>query len=881
MNVPNAHDLWLRLRAIFSRRTVERELTDELDFHLAMQSERHMARGVAEADAWALARREFGSVELSKEDARDARRVRFIDELAQDVRYALRGFRRAPTFAATVILTIGLALGLNTTVFSIFNAYVLRPLEIRSPATLFDVAWFDRSGANHQFSQAMYDGLARDGRAFDDLIAQRFLFARVDGQPSMGELVSGNYFDMLGVPAALGRTLHPGDAAAPGMSPVMVLSHRAWVSRFGQDSSVIGRRVLVHGLSVEIVGVAREGFGGLEDVPRDFWVPLTMIGALSDTPNLYGPGQPELLLVSGRLKAGVSPEQAKDLVRVWAQGFTDPVPERSRAMGAYVTEHSTAVAFTPEAVAVASPIIVAFALVLLIATANVANMMLARGMARQREIGIRLSLGAGRARLIRQLVTEAVLLAIPAAFVGFVLARVTLDAGVRLMFATLPGSFASYMRVAPLQPDFRAFVFILVVALASTVLFGLAPALQATRPSVVQAARGNFDHELHPSRLRDALVLAQVTAASVLLIVSGVLYRNAHRIERIDPRVRTANILQVAVFEKGRAALLRQLRTEPGIVAIGAAGRSPLDGSFNGVPVTARTTGIGATAFFNWVSGEYFTILDIPLVAGRGFTAEEGASGAPVTIVSQATARRLWSGRDPVGESLVIDSVPSQQRATDRRLPHAAIVIGVARDAASGVLVFGTQRMVAYFPSSPEVAGSRLILRTAGDAMATKRVLTDRLDRLIPGAVEDIHTMEEFVAGSVYPFHAAYWVSSAIAVIAVILTLTGIYGVLSCIVIQRTREIGIRIALGATTGGVVGLVVTRAFRFALIGSAAGIVLALAGSRLIASFLQFMDMFDIVAYGAGTATVLGACIAGSLVPARRAAGVDPIAMLRQD
>jgi predicted permease len=860
---------------------VELELHEELDFHLEMQARKHMAAGVTHADAVQRARAQFGSVELTKDDARDVRGTRVFEELVQDIRYAVRGFRRAPTFALTVVLTIAIGLGLNTTVFSIFNAYVLRPLEVRDPRALYAFAWQTRDGSTHELTWDEYSGLGRGNSVFSEILAQRFLFARIDAKPAFGELVSGNYFQMLGVGAALGRTILPEDASAPGTAPVIVLSHVAWRSKFGGDSGIIGRTVLVRGVALSVVGVAREGFGGLEEVPRDFWAPITMIGALDPSGNVFGPEHTGFVLTVGRLRSGMSADRAGATLTSWARLMTATATNPKKALAALLESRATAIPYSPQAMALLLPIVVAFAFVLIIACANVGNMMLARGMARQREIGIRLSLGAARPRLIRQLLSESVLLALPAALVGFVIAYATLGAGVNLMFATLPAEFAPYIHIVPLEPDWRVFAFILSAAVASAVLFGLAPALQATRASVVQTARGNFDSEHRPSRLRNALLVAQITAATLLLVCSGILFRNSHRLERVETGVRTRDVLQIGLVERGRTRALAQLRAEPAVETIAAAVRSPLDGSFNSVQLSAGRQRLIAGAFFNFVSSEYFPVLGIPLVAGRNFTHADEIATSPVAIVSEATARRFWPDGNAVGETITLDGDRRFLRDAEHGLPHEATVIGVARDAASGVLVFGTGRPVLYFPTSAEAAGSNLLIRVRGNPDQVKRTLDADLERAAPGAVEEIHKMDEFVAGALYPFHAASWVSSAIGIIALVLTLTGIYGVLSYLVTQRAKEIGIRLALGATGRAVMTIVLRQSLRHALIGLAAGSLLALGATRILSTQLEFLQLFDAPAYAGGAFIVLVACLGAAVVPSRRAARIDPMVTLRQD
>jgi predicted permease len=876
-----ARDLLTRLRSVVFRKGQERELDDELQFHLDMQTRKHVGAGLDPTAARQRAHADFGSVDLVKEDARDVRRSRPLEELLQDIRYAIRGTRRTPMFALTVIFTIAVGLGLNTTVFTIFNAYVLRPFDVRDPQALYEFTWLNRAGRGQWLTWDEYTELNRNRSVFSETIGQRFLLARFDGQPAFGELVSGNYFQMLGVGAALGRTLLPEDAAAPATAPVIVLSHAAWTSRFGGDSTIVGKTIIVRGVALQVIGVARAGFGGVDELPRDFWVPLTMITALDPSADLFGDARAPLLTVVGRLASGVTPARARAALTGWSRAVTERAPESRRAQSILFESRATATSFSPELLKVLSPIIVAFALVLVIACANVANMMLARGMARQREIGIRLSLGAARSRLVRQLLTESIMLALPSGGLAFVISSAALTVGVRAMFATVPAEFGPYLKVMPLAPDGRVFAFILLAAVTCAVLFGLTPALQATRASVVQAAKGNFDAEHRPSRLRNALVVAQVCAASLLLICSGILYRSAHRLQSIESGVQTHNLLQVDIVETSRARVLAELRARPTVDAIAVSQNAPLDGSFPSAAVSAATASTSVLAYYNVVSSEYFDVLAIPLINGRMFTRDEEAGRAPVVIVSQSLAARLWPGGRAVGQTIALAEDPSAWRSVPAMLLRQSTVIGVARNAVSGVLAFGSSRPVMYFPATMDDAGSRLIVHVRGDQEQVRRTLEADMDRTVPGSVQSVHKLDELVAGSLYPFRVAYWVSSAVGAIALLLTLTGIYGVLSYVVTQRSREIGIRLALGSSARGVVGLVMRQSVRLALIGLGAGSLLAVGASNVIGAQLEFMDLFDGPAYIASAAIVVCAALAAALVPSRRAARIDPVVMLRQD
>ena len=875
--------LLVRLRALLERARVERELDEELRYHLDREIERHVARGLGLDEARAAAQRAFGNPTQHKEAVRDSWGWRWLDELGQDVRYAMRGVGRAPVFAVTVIATIALALGLNTTAFTIFDAYVLRPVAAREPGSLVQLVFANRSGRGHLLSWNVYQALRERRDILAESFAFRPLYVRLEGEPAYAQLVTANYFQMLGIGAALGRTFGRADGEAPGEAPLVVISDRMWRARFGADSQIVGRTIRVRGAALQVVGVASRGFDGVGEVPIDFWVPLSMIDHVSEETGLFGPSQPELLLVVGRMTPGLGPAETRARLTTWARStFADRSPA-DRVSHVSLVSRATTLPLSTDVLLLLTPIVVAFVLILVMACANVANMMLARGMARQREIGIRLSLGAARARLVRQLLTEAVVLALPAALVGFVLSRVTIDVGVRLMFATLPPSLAPYIRVAPLAPDLRVFAFMTLAAVVSAVLFGLAPALQATRPSVVQATRGDFDIELRPARLRNALVVCQVTVCVLLLVCAGLLLRGARRLEQLDVGIRTRDIVQLSVDERFRQRALERLQRSSDVRAIAAAERSPLNGLYASTTVSA---GDGAQAraihaFYDFVSPAFFPLFEIPITRGRNFSPEEERDESPVVIVSEGAARALWPGRDPIGETLRLPGDTVMDGRSRLRGRHAARVVGVAADAVHGMILSPRQSPVVYYPTSLRSPWNEYLLRVNGGTEAARRRLDADLSTIDPALVREIHNFEALLAFNVYPFRAAYWVAGALGGIALLLTLSGIYGVLAYLVAQRRKELGIRMALGASPGMIVGSVLRQSVRLSAVGLLLGAGSALVVSRMFASYMVMFDLFDPVAYVGGPALVLAACLVAAYAPSRRAAAIDPAEAFRTD
>ena len=869
--------LWRTLavhtRALVRRRGADQELIDEIEYHLAREVERRVARGEDETEARLAARREFGNVTVLTEEARAASRVDVIEQLIQDTRYALRGFRRAPRFALTVVLTIGLGLGLVASAFTIFDAYVLRLFEVRDPRSLFEMRLHDRWGRERNASWNEYQALARANPAFSESFASVWVIARRDGEPVMLQAVTGGFFRMLGVGPALGRVIEPDDAAVSGSEPVLVLSHRAWRSKFGGDSSVIGTSLRIRDRSYQVVGVAREGFDGLGDTPPDFWAPITMAAALDDRAAASDADDPMLKIV-GRLVPGMTPASAALALTAWASAATADRPDRGRAETVTLEPRATPVYMSPATMLEVSPLFVAFAIVLLIACANVANMMLARGMARQREIGIRLALGAARGRLVRQLMTEALLLAVPAAFVGYAVSRLALDIAVKVMFATVPDTFSSYLRVLPLGPDIRLFAFLVGCAVLAALAFGLAPALQTTRTNVAGATRGEYAAAIKPSRLRNALVFGQVTVCVLLLITGTVLLRGAQRLQSLDVGFRTAGVVQVHAPQALRSRVLERLERDPVIRMVEASSHGAFDGRFPQVIVTGVATGASATAGIARVSPGYFAALGIPVRRGRAFSTEEGRSREYVGVVSEATAQRLWPNGDAIGQVVTLSSPYAGQT-----WQRSARIIGVVGNVVAGFYGERPDHPTVYEPGSVDSDLATLVVATGSRSPLALAAIERGLSSVDPGGSVEIRTLDESVEVQLYPFRAAHWVASALGAIALLLTITGIYSVLAFVVALREKEIGIRLALGATRRAIVGLVVRQSIRLATIGVVAGALLALGASRFISSHLTMIPAFDALAFVAGMAIVLAASLAAAFVPSKKAADLNPLETLR--
>ncbi|HEV3201912.1 MAG TPA: ABC transporter permease [Bryobacteraceae bacterium] len=856
-----------RIRQWRRRQEFEAGLEEEIRFH------REMAGGAA-----------FGSVAMTLEDSRAVWSFGWIESAMGDIRYALRGFRKSPGFALAVVGTIGAALGLNTTVFTVFNAYVLRPFAVHDPWSLYRFTWMSKNGAGHRFTWAQYQDLASRKNVFSDVIAVEGLQADVEGRTLFGQLVSGNFFTILGAGVAVGRPLVPDDANVPGTGAVMVIGYDAWKNKFGADPGLVGKTVHLRGNAFEVVGIANPGFTGLESF-CSYWIPLSMEGLVTDGRDLLAWPQPERLHLDGRLREGVRPEAAKADLIVWSSGLGADLPKEQRPAGVILQSSATSVPLTRDTIMSFITVFTAFGLVLLIACANVSNMMLARALARQREIGIRVSLGAGRARLVLQLLTESLLLAAPAALTGFALSNLTIEGARRLLFATVPAAFSRILVVADLAPDWRVFGFILLASVIATLAFGLAPAIQTTRSRLVEANRGDFSSDYRPARLRSVLLAAQVAVCSLLLIVTAIVLRSQERVSSRTIGLDLNGVWDVKMAEKYQAQAAERLAAMPGVEVVAAAWHAPLYGSDRRIAVTPSGRSAAVRIGYNLVSPGYFPVFRIPIVRGRGFTDAESETAAPVAVVSESAAHRLWPGADAVGQTVVIPR-------TDGRDPYAnrapefteARVIGVSRNALSGYLANSADRdsVMIYFPTHRRAAhNDSVLVRVSGAPGAARQRIAAVLDGIAPSIYDMINPMDDVLAIQIYPFQVTFWITAFLGGLALLMTVSGIYGVMAYLVNQRTKEIGIRVALGAAAGDVVWMVTRQSARLAFLGVATGVALASVIAPVFAHEIEAIHPYDAIAYGSAVLIVMVAAVGASLPPSRKAVRLDPVTALRCD
>jgi predicted permease len=710
-----------------------------------------------------------------------------------------------------------------------------------------------------------------------------------------GTFVTGNFFHVVGVSATVGRVLTPADDQPLAEHPVMVLSHRGWVRLFARDPAVVGRRLLLNRISFEIVGVMPDGFRGLTFQPDDYWAPLSMLGPVR--PLSHGRAANADLEIVGRLKPGLSPRAARAALDVWDRNQSPRAASGDGRALSNITlapKNGTTDPTLETTMLLFGPLFFAFGLVLLIGCANVANLLLARGVARQREIGIRLSLGATRRRIVRQLLTESLLLALVAAIAGFAISRLALEAIISAVLTSMPPDIGDIRLMVP-DADWRVLLFLLVGAGASTMAFGLAPALQATRIEPIRTIRGEVRRDAGPGRSRNILIVLQVGAAALLLISAAVFLKSAFAAASFDPGMRTADTVVVQIVnEPFRDAIVQAVTTDASVAAVGA--------SWPDAPRTAlaETRGAKTALSYKLVSPEYFAVLDIAVVQGRVFMPHERTPELAVAVVSATTARALWPDVDAVGQVLRLEPhLASQPQSADdvsvvapsaeaepTLTTRTFTVVGVVRDV-PGLRIAPFEQAVVYVPTSAAMPKTSLVARVHGDPELARQTLLNRLTAIDSGMSRQVVTLRTIAGIDSYFLRIGFWLTVVLGGLALALTLSGLFSVLSYLVEQRTREIGVRMALGAAAGDVTRLILSQSLRPVGIGlaigggSAAGLAALLLATPAAATIGQIVHVLDPVAYAVSLLIIVAACLAAAAIPASRAARLDPTRALRHE
>ena len=883
-------DLQLRARALFRPDRVEQELNEELAFHIEREAAKLIDEGMAPAEARLRAQARFGSTALAADQCRDERGTAVIDSTIRDIQYAWRTFVKAPLPACTIVVTVAIGLGMVAVLFTVLNALLFRGDNVPDISQMYEVQRPPQAtGTQTPFTRAVFDAMRSETRVFtDSYAAVEGIDLRVDGRIMAVTLVTGNFFQVVRVTPVMGRAFTPADDGRSGGNPVIVLSHNGWARHFKRDPNVLGRTVLVHDAPFQIIGVTPEGFRGLDFSVPDFWAPLSQLSAFQ--PQYRGQEHNVELDIIGRLRPDMTMENARAQLAAWDANRA-PQPHDRRELSIDLMPQRGIMLQPTEAVALFTPLGVAFGLILLIGCANVANLLLARGVARQREIGIRLSLGASRTRIVRQLMTESVLLALLAAAGGYLISRLALEGAVYWTLRTMPLDLGEINLGVP-AADWRVAVFLVATAVGATALFALMPALQASRIDPVRTLRGELVKDARPGRARNALIGVQVFASALLLICAAIFLRSALASSHFNPGLRIADTVLIDIDnEPKRAALIQALGGDPTITAY-AAVRPQLLAPLR---VALADTGAGKTSVaFKAVSSAYFDVLGIPIVRGRAFTEVE-RDHDPVVIVSESVARALWPNGSGVGESFRLEpdvtvkpgGGTNPDAAVDQALsqPRTVTVVGVARDV-PGFRLTDVKEGGVYLPTTLDAPRTSVVARVQGPPNLARETLLDHLTKVDP-YMGNIVTMRTVARLETFFLQIAFWVSLILGGLALLLTGSGLFSVLSYLVAQRTREIGVRMALGASSRHVTRLMLAQTTRPVMYGlmAGAGLAAALAAAVIAtpvgAHIAEIVHVNDPVAYASSLLVIIAACLLAAWIPAARAARVDPMRTLRQE
>jgi predicted permease len=825
-----------------------------------------------------------------------------LESLVADIRYALRWLRKSPGFTLVAVASLAIGIGFNTALFTIVDALLFKPLPVTAPERLVDIFTGARATRFGTSSYPDYLDFKTQNDVLEDIVGYSPMFAALNlegrSRLAMGEIVTGNYFQVLGVGAALGRTILPEDDRREAPRVAMI-SHRYWVSELGSAPNAVGRTLRIRGNPYTIVGVAPARFNGMVPVlSPELWIPVSAsleaepIGMHDTVPSPLGANRLERrgdrwLFLRARLKPGRTMTEAEaNLALVMSRlGEANPQTNKGRPI---VLRATNDVHFHPAAdstiLPIAGGLMAVVGLVLLIACANVASMLLARASGRQKEIGIRLAIGASRGRLVRQLVTETVVLSLIGA-IGGILFAWWVTSIVASLDLPLPFPLAFDLRI-----DARVLTFTLGTTLLAALLAGLAPAVQTSKPSLVADLRGEHTASRAGGRrwtLRDALVAGQMAITVLLLVVASLLTRSLAAAQQANLGFPVAQLAVVSTdtsmlqYSEDRSRLfydeaIARIKTIPGVEAAALATRVPFSINYNRweVWVSGRHQAgeHGDNVEVTTVSPEYFTTIGVPIVEGRAFTDNDRPDTPRVAIVNQAMARRYWPGESAVGKTF-------RSRVSDGPLFE---IVGVSAD--HKVLTVGE-------PPTPFLHIARgqrpssytaLVARTRSDASALLRDMRRELLALDPNLVfVENQTMEAEVDATLFPVRASAWLVSAVGLIAMALAAIGLYGVIAYSVARRTREIGIRMALGARPGAVVGLVMQEGLLVALAGLVVGCLLAVIAARAVAGALYGVGAADPISWIGAAAVLLGVSTLANLIPAWRAARVDPSIALRTE
>jgi predicted permease len=886
------------LRGLFRRRQVEHELDAELREFLEASIEQRVRAGMSRGEAARAARLEVGSMEAVKDRVRDAGWESVVESVWQDIRYAIRGLRRSPGFAIVAVSTLALGIGATTAIFSLLDTVMLRFLPVKDPESLVLVggSQYPVFQAYRAHTNIFTDLFATSGVTSLDVEVENGIRERTDLS-----LVTGGYFSTLGVNAAIGRTFTAHDDRTPGANPIAVASYGYWQRRFGRDAAVLNRVVRISGTPITIVGVAPPGFFGEQvGAAPELWIPLTMWAEIVPGRNLLeSPGTGWLRIV-GRVRPGTptlgtQPELTATFRRVLGDIFGPNPPEDARRDIAEAT-----VRFQPAARGLSSLrtrfarplqlLMGAVVLVLLIACANIANLLLARAAARRREIDVRLALGMSQPRLVRQLLTESIVLAALGGAAGVAFAWVGTDALVRLISAD--GS----RLVVPVAIDARLLGFVGLISLATAILFGLAPAWQSARATRIATLGSRRQPGEVRQRLRAVLVIAQVAVSLVLLMGAGLFLRTMSNLRDVDlgfvpERLLVLDVNPAAAGYSGARAialtreLLEGISGLPGVSSASVSENALLmgrDSSTNLMHPRGFPQGPDGYPRMHWdiVGPRYFSTVGTAIVSGRDFDERDGAGSSSVIAINEEASRKFFAGKDPIGQTLVWGEGDGHNGLT---------IVAVTRDVKSGGPRDEPQlRFYLPYFQMPTIrpnwilASNRFVVRTAANPAALAPALRQLIQTEDPRlSIESIDIGTELVSRTLVQERMVAMLLVAFGMLAVGLACLGLYGLIAYQVVQRTSELGLRMALGASRNQVLWWTVRQGLLWTAAGVVLGIPLALVASRVAQGLLFGLSATDVgVLFGAASVmSVMG--ILAAYVPARHASRVDPLIALRME
>ena len=878
----------LRFRSLFRRRAADRELDSEIRFHLERQIAANIASGMTLAEARRQALIEFGGVEELKEECRDTRRIRWLQDLAQDLRFGLRMLRKSPGFTAVAVLTLALGIGANTAIFSIVDAILLRSFPYPDPnqLVLMFVIPLKQPDALSAISYRDFTECRQQNRVFSEMAGNAFhdLTLTGTGEPAIVNTaaVTPEIFPLLGVQPLAGRTLLPGDGRQ-GAAPVAVLSESLWRSRFASNPRVIGQSITLDMRSFAIVGILPANFSYPDGAAhQDVWIPIAQDPLFG--PLLLRAGVPALGGV-GRLKPGVSLAQAQAEMNTLSAHLASEFPAQDSGLTIRVVPYRQFVVGDVKSALLV--LLGAVSLVLLIACANIANLLLSRATSRGREIAVRIALGAGRARIVRQLLTESALLGLLGGVAGVLLAAW----GVWALRPFLPPEVT---RIHSIQIGSSVLRFSLSLSLAAALAFGLAPALLATSSNLKARMQegGMRTGGLGGNRLRSLLAIAEISFATMVLVAGGLLIRSFVLVTSVNPGFDPRNVIRAEVslpqfqystplqWTAFSSELLARLHAEPGLQNSALAAPLPMDRqgeatfAFTIVGNPPLPPGKSTTADYATVSPDYFRVMRIPLLQGRLFTEQDSLPNPKVAIISETLARRYFPQQNSIGRQMRFGFPPNSNVSRE--------IVGVVGDVRDEALSREPGPMM-YVPfAQAPLYGGEVVVRgslSASSVAGGIRQAVHSIDKNLP--VTDVESFPDAVGASITQERFRTLLLSLFSALALVLAAVGIFGVISYSASQRTREIGIRMALGAQPQDVLRMILKQGTRLALIGVGIGAVAAVFLTRLMAGLLYGVRPADPLTFAAVAILLSLVATLACCIPARRAMRVDPLVALRYE